>query len=189
MGLLDSPRLYDFIQKLAGADITRAKVAATFAELHDKTVIDVGAGTGGYAALVPLNASYVGVDYDAGKLQQLRLNIPGRVVVQADATRLPIADKAFDCGIAIALAHHLDDAGLESMLNEMSRILTGRMIFLDPVWNPRALRGRALWSIDRGAFPRTAEVLLAQIAKRFDVQAVERYAIHHHYLFCVATPR
>ncbi|MBA3656220.1 MAG: class I SAM-dependent methyltransferase [Gemmatimonadaceae bacterium] len=174
---------------MAGADITRAKLAPRFAELHDKTVIDVGAGTGGYAALVPLSAPYVGVDFDARKLQQLRLNIPGRAVVQADATCLPVAGKSFDCGIAIALAHHLDDAGLELMLSEMSRILTGRMIFLDPVWNPRSLRGRALWSIDRGAFPRPAEVLLDQIAGRFDVQSVERYAIHHHYLICVATPR
>lgn len=189
MGLLESPLLYDFIQKLAGADKTRSRVSPWFSQLSNQSVLDVGAGTGAYAQLVPRSAAYVGVDFDIGKLHRLRDTFPGRTVVQGDATRLPIGNKAVDSGIAIALAHHLDDPGFAAMVSELSRVIRRRLIFLDPVWNPSSIRGRALWSIDRGAFPRTPDQLLEGISARFSIDHSQRYSIHHHYLFCVATPK
>jgi SAM-dependent methyltransferase len=195
------PRVYDFVQRAAGAEAVRRRMAALIesavADDAPRTragrprVIDVGGGTGGWRRLWPAGASYVCLDLDPLKLRGFRARHPSGLAVQADATRLPLADAAVD-GIACTfLSHHLTDVHVDRMLAECARVLRpgGVFAFADPVWAPARLPGRLLWRYDRGSFPRTAETLREALARHFNVLRWERFAVFHAYALCVASPR
>lgn len=187
--LLEHPGLYDAIQRAAGVERTKQLLLPYFKQIGSDTVVDVGAGTGVYAELVPPEAAYVGVDVDAGKLARIVERWPMRQTVVADATKLPFSDASFEHGICIALAHHLDDEGLDRLVDELARVVRQRVLFVDPVWDPRSRRGRLLWRIDRGAYPRLETDLVHALERRFEIDLCRHYAIHHHYVFCVLVPR
>jgi SAM-dependent methyltransferase len=151
-------------------------------------VLDVGAGTGAYADLVPRDARYLAVDTDPAKLTRLRERLPERETRVADASNLPLADDSFECGLCIALAHHLDDDVLRRTIGELRRVLTSRLVFLDPIASA-SLSGKLLWSIDRGSHPRPPAVLQEMLAAEFVITHYETYSIHHDYLLCTAKPR
>jgi ubiquinone/menaquinone biosynthesis C-methylase UbiE len=186
--LLDHPRLYELVQRAAGVQRTKELLHPYFDEIGQATVLDVGAGTGIYADLVPDEASYVAVDMNAEKLRRVTERWPERETVVADATSLPFEDRSFEHGVCIALAHHLDDRGLTRLVDELARVVTQRVLFVDPIWEPRSVRGRLLWRVDRGAYPRSADVLHTALERRFVIELSRRYSIHHHYLFCVLNP-
>jgi ubiquinone/menaquinone biosynthesis C-methylase UbiE len=179
---------YDVIQRAAGIRRSRDVVARFLGSTDGLVVLDVGAGTGLYTDLAADAASYTAVDVDPEKLGRLRDRAPHAQIVVGDATRLPFEDDSFDVSICIALAHHLPDDGLVLLVQELRRVTRARLLFVDPVWEPGSIRGRGLWMLDRGAYPRTASSLLAALEPAFTLAEVERYSVHHHYVACVATP-
>lgn len=77
----------------------------------------------------------IGVDISAAMLERATRENSGKHVtfVQGDATRLPLADAAFDTVVMLGGIHHINDrAGL---FGEVARILKpgGRFIFREPV--------------------------------------------------------
>jgi len=75
---------------------------------------------------------------------------------------------------------------LAAMFDELRRITSGRLIFLDAVAAPR-LTSRILWHYDRGRHPRTADALREQIERRFAVTTQEEFTVFHTYLLVTAT--
>lgn len=181
------PIVYDLLQQALGARRSRRMVESVLLELAPASVLDVGAGTGGYASAVPASAEYLALDVDEAKLERLRRTHPGRATMRADATALPLPDCSFDVALCIAVAHHLPDGGLERMIAELARVVAGSLVFLEPVPDRRVV-SRALWRIDRGTYPRDEDVLLAVLRSRFSIVSTETYSIAHRYVLCVATP-
>ena len=159
------------------------RVRAHLESLRPANLLDVGGGTGLYAAAVPSEARYVVVDTDLAKLERLKKRVPTAIAVLADATDLPVKDGSVDVALFIAVAHHLPDDLLERALRELARVAR-RVVFLDPLASGR-LPARALWRLDRGSRPRSAEELIAAARQHFDLDRVERYSILHDYLLWI----
>jgi SAM-dependent methyltransferase len=177
------PFVYDWVQRLAGLERVQQHVAPYLAALEG-SVLDVGAGTGLYARLLPAGTSYVAVDVDEAKLEHLRRRLPDATTVLADGAELPFDDGSFTHAICMNVTHHVSDAGLEGLVRELGRIVTGTVVFLDAVVTD-ALWSRALWSIDRGSHARPENELLAALSRGFELEELQRFRVRHTYVAAV----
>ena len=183
------PAVYDWVQRLAGSDRVLRRLRRYLLETHGKIVLDVGAGTGLYAAALPATARYVALDNDPRKLKGLgRRGRTIQHVVLGDAVDLAFIDRSVDYVLCVHVAHHLDDTALARCLGEIARVVRLRVVVQEPLWTP-SVPGRILWRMDRGSHPRTAEGLIHAVEKRFRIEHAERYSILHDYLLIVARPR
>lgn len=185
---LAPPFLYDVAQIIFGGRRSVRRVELLLGRIAPTSVLDVGGGTGFYAAAVPSSARYVVADTDAAKLARLRKRVPRAEAVLGDATALPILTKSFDVALFIAVAHHLSGAALDIALAELERVARKRVLLIEPLASERPA-GRMLWRLDQGAFPRHAEELTARLVKRFEPEHVERYSMLHEYLLWMGRPR
>lgn len=118
--------------------------AVTAPRLGD--VAEICCGRGEAVALLPGRFDRaVGVDISRTMLEGARATHPAANVafVQGDATRLPLADAAFDSVFMLGGIHHVNDRA--ELFREIARILKpgGRFYFREPVsdlWLWRALR-------------------------------------------------
>jgi SAM-dependent methyltransferase len=105
-----------------------------------RQVVDVGIGTGRIAKpLMACGAAVTGVDLSRHMLQHLRQALPPPSappdLVQADATRLPLADGSFDAVISVHVFQLLGD--WLSALAEVRRVLRTGGVFLNGFeWRP-----------------------------------------------------
>ena len=149
--------------------------------------MDIGAGTGALEAYLPRSSRYIWVDNDTEKLRGY-LSRGGGMAVLGSALDLGLAPKSVEQALCIAVAHHLADRELSRAFRGIARVVRHRLIFLDPLDCPR-LMSRMLWSIDRGSFPRSAEVLRKFLAESYVVEQAEVFTVLHRYLVCVAKPK
>jgi SAM-dependent methyltransferase len=173
------PAVYDLVQRLAGIETIFRRVRPTLAGSAGALVLDVGAGTGIVEPQLPSSARYVWLDSDPQKLQGFRTKSQAPALL-ADATRIPLRDASVDWALSTAVSHHLDDAQLAQMLDELRRV-SKRVFFLDAVLSPRRT-SRLLWRYDRGRYPRQASVLRRELASRFHLLEDEEFTVHHTYL-------
>lgn len=87
------------------------KVAPLFGDVKDKTILDVGAGTGRLAVeLVKKGAIVTALDVSAEMLRVLKSKIKTQIeTVVGDAESLPFPDNHFDFVVAAFLIVHLKD--------------------------------------------------------------------------------
>ena len=186
---LGNPRFYDVVQARLGGKTIAGSVANALRDLDGgATVLDIGAGTGMVADLMPGDAHYVWLDNDVLKLRGFLARERTAVAVLGDAARLPIADDAVDWAAMVAVSHHVPDDALDVCLREAARVTCGRFLFVDAV-RGRRLRSRLLWQLDRGRFPRTEAELVSALSTAFEVVRVERLREIHDYVVCLASPR
>jgi SAM-dependent methyltransferase len=152
-------------------------------------VLEVGAGTGNWADLVPFGASYLWLDNDPEKLKGFRAKWPYARAVLGDATALPFQNHAVGTVLSVAVTHHVPDEGLPHLVDEMARVARDRLIFVDAVDVPGRVVSSTLWKYDRGSYPRSAGALRRALEPRFLVDRVENYSAYHRYLLCVASLR
>jgi SAM-dependent methyltransferase len=115
------------------------------------TVVNVGAGAGGYE---PSGREVVAVEPSSVMIAQ---RPPGSApCLQATAEKLPLADRTFDAAMAILTVHHWSD--LERGIAEMRRV-AGRVVILtwdagygDSFWLTRDYLQAAI-EFDRARFP------------------------------------
>lgn len=90
----------------------RIKTGVDARDLAGKLVLDAGCGGGRYALLAARHgARVVGVDLSSA-VEKARAACEGRAgvgIVQADLTRLPMADGVFDLAFSIGVLHHGPD--------------------------------------------------------------------------------
>jgi len=189
MGVADDPRVYDAIQFLAGRHVIDKRVRRILAGASGATVLDVGAGTGTIATLLPADAQYWALDNDPAKLERLAHKVPGARRLLRSAVDTGLEDAAVDWTVCIDVAHHLDDRELPGFTHELARITRHRLLFVDPLWSARPSLGRVLWRYDRGAHPRTAERLRQALEADFEIESTDRFRAIHRYMLCVCKPR
>jgi SAM-dependent methyltransferase len=182
--LVAVPWIYDLSQWLAGASKSRKVFREEFAALPATgCVLDVGGGTGLSRPLLPMGWKYFCLDPDPQKLEGFRAKFPDDEAVQASACEIPLDDESFDLCIMIAVSHHLTDKELRLALSEIRRLLRlgGKFMLMDAVCNPANLRGRFLWSLDRGSYPKTRDMLAGQLSEFFSTQSTRVWKVHHEY--------
>jgi uncharacterized protein YbaR (Trm112 family) len=186
--ILGNPRVYDLHQKYGGGREIAAHVGRTLLDVRGATLLDIGAGTGMVAGLVPSATAYIWLDNDRLKLRGLLTKSIDCYAVLGDGARLPIATKAVDRATMVEVSHHLSDALLENCLSEAARVTRGALVFVDALRGPRR-RSKLLWKLDLGRFPRTEDELVSAIDRRFEVTRLERFRVNHDHLLCVGVPR
>ena len=153
-----------------------------------RLVLDVGGGTGNLVPYLSPGTRYVCLDNDAMKIHRLLSVRPDAAAVVGDATRLPFGDQSIDISVCVAVTHHLDNEALTVLVDELARVTREQVVVFDPLRERRSRRGRLLWRIDRGSYPRSEPELVAFLTRRLSPQHVERFANHHHYLLWSGQP-
>jgi|SRR5579871_173375 len=186
--VVSNHKLYDLVQWAVGADKVRARLTPLLDGADNQSVLDVGAGTGALREWLPDNSRYMWMDNDPAKLQGY-LSKGGGLAVLGSALQLGLANKSVDQALFVAVAHHLPDAELQLAFQEIARVVKHKLIFLDPLDCPRRPMSRLLWSIDRGSFPRSPEVLRGLLEKSYVLEQAQVFTVLHRYFICVARPR
>jgi ubiquinone/menaquinone biosynthesis C-methylase UbiE len=182
--LVAVPAIYDACQWLAGASASRRVFREELKVLAPQgRVLDVGGGTGLMRPLLPEAWSYCCLDPDPQKLEGFRAKFPDDESLQCSACEMLVQDESFDLCIMCAVSHHLTDEDLDRALKEIKRVLrpAGCFMLMDAVWNPANLRGRFLWSVDRGSFPKTASALEAHLQEHLHIDRRRTWRVHHEY--------
>jgi ubiquinone/menaquinone biosynthesis C-methylase UbiE len=182
--LVAFPVVYDLSQWLAGASVSRQIFREEFAKLpcHGR-VLDVGGGTGLIRPLLPAAWSYCCLDPDPQKLEGFRVKFPHDESLECSACKMLLPDESFDLCIMCAVSHHLTDEDFGRALKEIKRVLRpgGNFMLMDAVWNPANLRGRFLWSVDRGSFPKAASALESHLEDHLRIDRRRIWKVHHEY--------
>jgi SAM-dependent methyltransferase len=181
-------KLYDLVQWVAGAAKVRAQLIPLLTGAENRSVLDVGAGTGALRNFLPENRRYIWMDNDTQKLRGF-LARRGDWAVLGSALRLPLAPASVDQALCVAVAHHLNDAELRQALDEIARVVKHNLVFLDPVDCPSRPLSRLLWSVDRGSHPRSPEVLRKFLEERYVLEQARVFTVLHRYFVCVAKPK
>jgi SAM-dependent methyltransferase len=180
--------IYDQVQdRIAKLGAIRERVRAEGASFSG-SVLDVGAGTGNFLDVLPAQAEYVGIDPDPAKIERLTKKFPEVAALVADGTNLPFDHKSFDYAVCIDVSHHLDASQLRRLVAEAARVTRRELLFIDAIWIPRSAVSRALWAIDRGRFPRSAETMLAALREHFELVSVDYVRFSHRYVIVHAKP-
>ena len=141
-----------------------AHVHAAFGDA--RTVVNIGAGTGGYE---PRDRDVVAVEPSRVMLQQ---RSPDKApAVQAVAEALPFPNASFDVAMATLTLHHWSDVGRG--LSEMRRVAARQVIFMfDASW------ATSIWLVEE-YFPAILDIPseqrapdTADIAQHLDVQSI-----------------
>jgi ubiquinone/menaquinone biosynthesis C-methylase UbiE len=187
--IVAKPAIYDLVQRACGAKHSHRKLRALTVDAQDCLVLDVGAGTGNGLHIIPEGTRYLWLDNDRQKLTGVDQHGSCFSAVLASATAIPLASKSVDIALCIAMSHHIDDISILDLFGELARVCRQRLIFLDPVLNPKSLVSCALWKYDRGSHPRSAAALRSLVHEHFDITHDEEYTLYHRYWLCAARPR
>ena len=187
--IVSQPRVYDWVQKAVGAEEVGRFLAPHLKESAGHSLLDVGAGTGNNRRLLPDSTRYIWMDNDPQKLSGYRAKQARALGVLGDATQLSFRDKSVDYGLCTAVFHHLNDAELDRLVNELARVIRRRLIAVDALECLDRPMSNLLWKYDRGSFPRTAERLRAALGRRFDLHFVDELTVYHRYILCIANPK
>jgi len=114
-------------------------------------VLDVGSGSGDLLAemLTRLGRQAVeatGVALDRDPTAALLARDSGAIVVRADALRLPFGDGSFELATAVKFAHHFEGRALATLVSELARVATRRVVVLDIRRHWAAYWGFVAWS-------------------------------------------
>jgi ubiquinone/menaquinone biosynthesis C-methylase UbiE len=155
----------------------------------NKSLLDVGAGTGNYRRFIADSVRYIWLDCDSQKLQGYLAKHQSGLAALASATQLCFRDKTVDFALCVAVSHHLNEEELRRLFAELARVIRCRLVFLDAIECKARMISNLLWKYDRGSFPRTSPCLRATMARAFEIELVEEFCAYHRYILCVGRPR
>jgi len=184
-----NPWIYDLVQCIAGSEKTYQNLMPYLAQTDNLIVLDIGAGTGNLAQILPRSAKYLWMDCDTKKLEGFKAKNLSGLAILGDATKIPLKDKSVDYAICIAVTHHLSDTELDILFSEIARVIRLKLIFLDAVEHKESIISNIMWRYDRGSHPRQGQYICSAIKSYFEVEHLEHYKIYHHYLMCIGIPK
>jgi SAM-dependent methyltransferase len=134
-------------------------------------LLDIGCGTGIGAALA--RGSYVGIDIDIPYLRFAHAHRRGgRYAFAAmSALDLGFCAAAFDKAMLVNVAHHLSDAVLDRLLEQLTRVVRSRVLVLDVDRDFATAVGRLLLDRDRGAHVRQRTDLRVALARHYAIDS------------------
>jgi SAM-dependent methyltransferase len=189
MSVFDNPHVYDAIQIMAARHVTSRRLESVLSAAAGQEVLDIGAGTGSLAKVLPPGATYRALDNDPAKLERLQQKVPDAQCLLRSALDTGLEDAAVDWTVSVTVAHHLDDDQLAQAMAEMARVTSRKMVFIDALWTGKWGIQRLIWRYDRGFYPRRTEALLDALREHFDLERVEHYKMIQNYLLCIGRPR
>jgi len=178
MSLLDTAQGYRVFQ----APFSSQKVAPVLRRLDlmpSQSILDLGCGPGVHARSFD-RFCYYGVDLNSQYIAGAQRKAVGRFF-EANVTDLSVLkDKQFDCAMANSLFHHLDDAQVHQLFEELRKLLSPGAIFhlVDMVLPERKFTaGYLLAKLDRGEFVRTKGDLLDLVLSYFESPETEDFQL------------
>jgi SAM-dependent methyltransferase len=183
------PFVYNLVQRLAGREEGHRRMRPFLKQTGGGTVLEVGAGTGDWAQVLPPTARYIWFDNDPQKLAGFRARGTRALALLGDAARMCLKDKSVNWALCVAVSHHLTDDEFRQFLRSLARVSREGLIFLDGLRTDDAWISRLLWKYDRGANPRKLEALKPFIEEFFEIEREEQFAVYHRYWVCQARPR
>ncbi len=98
-------------------------IKSAFGGFENRTVLDVGCGTGSLAAaLIKRGARVVGIDPNQDAVEATRRAVPGGAFQVAPGQALPFDDGEFDGAIFLNSLHHIPQAAMAPALVEAARV-------------------------------------------------------------------
>jgi SAM-dependent methyltransferase len=143
-------------------------------------LLDVGCGTGLCAAAAGAG-SYVGID-DCVPYLDFGRRRPGsarRTFVAMSATHRGFAAGSFDKALVVNLVHHLEVDGIDRLFDQLTRLVTRRIVLLDAAPDAANAVERFLLAHDRGAYIRP-RAELRRLLERHCV--VEDEVVFHNFI-------
>ena len=176
--ILSFPWVYEWVQKIMGADASRTKLISKFVTPYGvKTVLDIGCGPAEILSYMP-GVDYYGFDISSEYIEKAKLTYGveahffDRNISIGDLNILP----SFDLVMMFGVLHHLDDDVAKTVIQIASKALKpgGRLLTKDPCFergqNPIA---RFLISQDRGQNVRTKLEYSSLVEGHFDQEIIE----------------
>lgn len=177
--VLEYPPIYNLFQRVVGADKPRrAFIAEHIASLGRARVLEVGCGPATNCAWMPREVEYVGCYHNEAYIAYAR----NRYGDRAEFYSVPVGQlrdlglKPFKAVIALALLHHLTDAEVLTLCDEVLPLLgtDGSLITGDPCFVAGMKRHeRFIASCDRGHYVRYPEQYRELLARKFPVVNME----------------
>ena len=105
---------------------------------QDLTILDLACGSGRL-----LKYAKIGLDASSEMLELAKQKFPEKVLIQAEADKMPLASNSIDIVFSFHFFMHFDRAAIDNILKEAHRVLNtnGRMIFDIPSEKRRKLKG------------------------------------------------
>jgi ubiquinone/menaquinone biosynthesis C-methylase UbiE len=166
----DSGRLQN-PERLARLEIGRVVgLCLQDAEPPIENVLDVGTGTGAFAATFAEKAAVTGVDIQEAMLAVARVHVPGARFLKGAAEALPFADRSFDLVFLGLVLHETED--MARTLREAHRVGRRRTAVLEwpyeeqpfgPPLADRLKESRVLGLAAEAGFTSTRPIRLTQL--------------------------
>ena len=176
---LEYPPVYNLFQMAVGADKPRRRfIEEHIAPLGNARVLEVGCGPGTNCAWMPRRIEYVGCDLSETYIAYAKQRYGDR----AEFFSAPVGQLAalnlrpFKAVIALAVLHHLNDAEVITLCDEIVPLLEAGGTFMtgDPCFASGQNRlERFVTSCDRGGYVRYPEQYQSLLANRFPVVDIE----------------
>lgn len=101
--------------------------------LADKTVLDLGCGTGANCSMCGPD-QYYGIDPDANRIQFAKQLYPKHTFMVFDGKRLPLPNHSVDLIFIVAVLHHISNEQINEYLQEFHRVLKpeGNVVVIEP---------------------------------------------------------
>lgn len=160
--LLDRPVIYQWVQRLFGAERARRRFLDQYVELEPGLrVLDLGCGPADLLRHLG-DVRYVGIDLNPAYIEQAKGDFGqrGEFHCQRLGSDDSLPGGPYDRVLAVGLLHHLDDDSADRLLKQAASVLApeGTLVTLDCCYaaNQSGL-SRWLVSRDRGEYVRRAE--------------------------------
>lgn len=182
------PTLYDLSQRLAGGEHV-AQCLATQIETHRsevQRVADIGGGTGLFRKLWPAEIEYICGELDSEKLHAYHERFASDYALCMDGATA-IAPNTCDAVMNVFVLHHVPEKAIQEFVAGCVNALRpgGILVVAEPLWMPTRLAARALWSVDRGSYPRTREELHAILSEHIPIISEYETSVFHKYWLAI----
>jgi cyclopropane fatty-acyl-phospholipid synthase-like methyltransferase len=172
--ILEIPAVYDVFQRFTRTREYRQKFMEYVPIPEGGKVLEIGCGPGTNVEFLPKdrNVDYVGCDSDATYIAHARAHYTER----AQFFDTPVGGLRtlgmgpFDTALAWGLLHHISDAQVRTLAEEVDELLVpgGRFCTFDPCFtSEQSLIARVLTACDRGRYVRYAEHYASLLSERF----------------------